>query len=88
MSGRNPGMSGVFEPCLSVGYSRLVCTIRVWFGSTIPVPSRRASSPEELEQLERIAGDTDWKREIAVQLTGRCGLRADEVSYPADQHLR
>lgn len=23
-----------------------------------------------------------------MQLMGRCGLRADEVSYPADEHLR
>ncbi|MFC6938928.1 tyrosine-type recombinase/integrase [Salinirubellus sp. GCM10025818] len=45
-------------------------------------------SPEELDRLERIAGDADWKREVAVQLMGRCGLRADEVSYPADHHLR
>ncbi|MFC6942986.1 site-specific integrase [Salinirubellus sp. GCM10025818] len=45
-------------------------------------------APEELDQLERTAGAVDWKREIAVQLMGRCGLRADEVSYPADRHLR
>lgn len=45
-------------------------------------------SPEELEQLERAVGAVDWEREIAVELMGRCGLRADEVSYPADRHLR
>jgi len=45
-------------------------------------------APEELDQLERTAGAVDWTREIAMQLMGRCGLRADEVSYPADQHLR
>lgn len=45
-------------------------------------------APEELDRLERTAGAADWEREIAIQLMGRCGLRADEVSYPADQHLR
>lgn len=45
-------------------------------------------SPEELERLERTAGRDDWAREVAVQLMGRCGLRASEVSYPADEHLR
>lgn len=45
-------------------------------------------SPEELDRLERTAGRDDWTREIAMQLMGRCGLRADEVSYPADEHLR
>jgi len=44
--------------------------------------------PDELETLERAAGTWDWEREIAMQLLGRCGLRADEVSYPADEHLR
>jgi integrase len=29
-----------------------------------------------------------WEREIAVQLMGRCGLRASEVNYPGDDHLR
>ncbi|MFD1644384.1 site-specific integrase [Haloarchaeobius litoreus] len=45
-------------------------------------------SREELDQLEREVGSSDWQREIAVQLMGRCGLRASEVSYPADEHLR
>jgi integrase len=43
---------------------------------------------EEIERLERVAGGEAWEREVAVQLMGRCGLRADEVSYPADRHLR
>ena len=43
---------------------------------------------DELARLERTAGRGDWMREIAMQLMGRCGLRADEVSYPADEHLR
>lgn len=45
-------------------------------------------SPEELDELERVAGSWDWEREIAMQLMGRCGLRADEVSYPSDDDLR
>lgn len=45
-------------------------------------------SPEELTRLERTAGEEDWSREIAMQLMGRCGLRADEVSYPSDDGLR
>ena len=45
-------------------------------------------SRDELDALEREAGSADWEREIAVQLMGRCGLRASEVSYPADEHLR
>lgn len=44
--------------------------------------------PDELETLERVAGDWDWEREISMQLLGRCGLRADEVTYPSDEHLR
>ena len=43
---------------------------------------------EELSQLERTARAADWEREVAVQLMGRCGLRADEVTYPAPTHLR
>ena len=43
---------------------------------------------EELDDLERVALDVDCEREVAMQLMGRCGLRADEVSYPADRHLR
>ena len=43
---------------------------------------------DELAQLEDAAARTDWEREIAVQLMGRCGLRADEVSYPGDAELR
>lgn len=45
-------------------------------------------SPEELDELERTAGTWDWEREIAVQLLGRCGLRADEVPSPSDDDLR
>ena len=45
-------------------------------------------SPDELSLLERAAGQWDWEREIAVQLMGRCGLRASEVSYPSDEGLR
>jgi len=45
-------------------------------------------SRDELARLERTAGRGGWMREIAIQLMGRCGLRADEVSYPADEHLR
>lgn len=45
-------------------------------------------SPDELTRLERAAGAADWEREIAVQLMGRCGLRASEVPYPGDEHLR
>lgn len=45
-------------------------------------------SPDELTELERFAGEKGWEREIAVQLMGRCGLRASEVSYPGDDHLR
>lgn len=45
-------------------------------------------SSDELTLLERFAGEDGWEREIAVQLMGRCGLRASEVSYPGDDHLR
>lgn len=45
-------------------------------------------SPDELDQLERAAGEDDWAREVAIQLMGRCGLRASEVSYPSDSSLR
>lgn len=45
-------------------------------------------SPDELTELERSAGESGWERETAVQLIGRCGLRASEVSYPGDGHLR
>jgi integrase len=45
-------------------------------------------SPDELSTLERAAGEDGWEREISVQLMGRCGLRASEVSYPGDNHLR
>ena len=45
-------------------------------------------SPDELDRLERTAGRDGWAREVAVQLMGRCGLRASEVTYPADEHLR
>jgi integrase len=43
---------------------------------------------EELDRLERAAGRLGWEREIAMQLMGRCGLRASEVPYPSDRHLR
>ena len=45
-------------------------------------------SPAELDRLERVAGAAGWEREIAIQLMGRCGLRADEVSYPRTTDLR
>ena len=45
-------------------------------------------SPDELTELERAAGTDGWEREIAVQLMGRSGLRASEVTYPGDDHLR
>lgn len=46
-------------------------------------------SPDELDHLERAAGDGwNWEREIALQLMGRCGLRADEVNYPGPAQLR
>jgi integrase len=45
-------------------------------------------SRDELARLERTAGRGGWMREIAIQLMGRCGLRAAEVSYPTDEHLR
>jgi len=43
---------------------------------------------EETDQLEAAARATDWEREIAIQLMLRCGLRADEVSYPTAERLR
>jgi len=45
-------------------------------------------SQDELTRLERVAGADGWTREIAIQLMGRCGLRASEVSYPSDAALR
>lgn len=45
-------------------------------------------SPAELDQLERVAGRDGWEREIAIQLMGRCGLRASEVAGPSDADLR
>ncbi|MCY4731150.1 site-specific integrase [Natronomonas gomsonensis] len=45
-------------------------------------------SPDELDRLEGVAGRNGWGREVAVQLMGRCGFRASEVTYPADEHLR
>ncbi|ELY89366.1 site-specific integrase [Natrialba taiwanensis] len=45
-------------------------------------------SPGELDRLERAAGEDGWEREVAIQLMGRCGLRASEVSYPSDSNLR
>lgn len=38
----------------------------------------------ELQLLEEAAFESDWEREIAISLLGRCGLRADEVSYPTE----
>lgn len=43
---------------------------------------------EELGKLEATARREDWEREVAVQLMGRCGLRADEVTYPTRERLR
>jgi site-specific recombinase XerC len=43
---------------------------------------------DELHRLEEAAARSDWQREIALQLMGRCGLRADEVNYPGDAELR
>ena len=43
---------------------------------------------EEIQKLEEVAAQSDWQREVAIQLMGRCGLRADEVNYPSDSHLR
>jgi integrase len=43
---------------------------------------------EELDVLERVAGRKGWEREIAIELMGRCGFRASEVSYPSDDDLR
>ena len=45
-------------------------------------------SRDELAELERVAGEADWTREIAVQLMGRCGLRASETTSPGDDDLR
>lgn len=42
----------------------------------------------ELERLERVAGREGWEREVAIQLMGRCGLRASEVPSPSDADLR
>jgi integrase len=43
---------------------------------------------DELVRLEDAAARSDWEREIAVMLMGRCGFRADEVNYPGDSELR
>lgn len=43
---------------------------------------------EELSRLEAAARAVDWEREVAVQLMGRCGLHADEVSYPTRGRLQ
>jgi site-specific recombinase XerC len=42
----------------------------------------------ELKRLEEAGGRKGWEREIALQLMGRCGFRADEVNYPGDAELR
>ena len=36
-------------------------------------------SSAELTRLKRTTGHNDWMREIAMQLMGRCGLRADDL---------
>jgi hypothetical protein len=43
---------------------------------------------EELSSIKRGARPEDTEREVAIQLIGRCGLRADEVSYPTRSGLR
>jgi len=43
---------------------------------------------EELQALEQVVRDETYEREIAVNLMGRCGLRADEVTYPSRSSLR
>jgi hypothetical protein len=43
---------------------------------------------EELSALERAARSEDTEREVAIQLVRRCGLGADEVSYPTRDGLR
>jgi len=49
---------------------------------------------EELGDLEAAARADDWEREVAIQLLGRAGLRADEVAngdtgtYPTANRLR
>jgi integrase len=45
-------------------------------------------SPDGFDRLERVAGDGEWEPEIAIQLMGRCGLRASQVSYPSAKKLR
>lgn len=45
-------------------------------------------SRDELSQLERAAGRVGWEREIAIELMGRCGLRASEVPIPCNDGLR
>jgi integrase len=43
---------------------------------------------EELRRLEAAARAEDWEREIAIQLMGRVGCRADETTYPTRDRLR
>jgi integrase len=43
---------------------------------------------EELGLLEATARAEDWEREVAIQLMGRVGCRADEVTYPTPASLR
>lgn len=43
---------------------------------------------EKLTAIEARAQAADWEREIAIQLVGRVGCRADEVTYPTDDLLR
>jgi len=42
----------------------------------------------ELSMVEERARAADWSRELAIQLMGRAGLRADEVRYPTPSGLR
>jgi len=43
---------------------------------------------EELSALEATVRSENWEREVAVQLMGRVGCRADEVTYPSRSSLR
>ena len=45
-------------------------------------------SPNELDRLERTAGEDGWGREVAIQMMGRCAIRTSEVSYPSETNLR
>jgi|APHM01.1.fsa_nt_gi Phage integrase family. len=43
---------------------------------------------EELSALEEVTRREAWARELAIQLMGRVGCRADEVTYPSAESLR